>query len=801
MSDFNYFMIHLFQSPFRSSKDLSGAAAGDSVQRRERTEQTDLLPSKSLDSSLQMMSLTESNANHVSKSRSNTLPGQVAEVSMENSENLPQNSSRFSKDAFVSRLWEKFHESGASSSSESESNSRRAEVSAAQLVSLVNNPVKHIVKHLQREREENRQGTDGRETGVDRTGSQSRIDEGTSLRSADSYQTYVMDTGRPWDLAREAAAGKDGERPVGSGNSHGTSRKGAGDQGASSTGQSRGGGRGLVMNGAGEKSSSDDDGEEHRRKLTHGDFGKAEVLKKILEKEEKEKRKRGEGRSAFGNHEPQTISKRTWIIQDEVLPVVPENGTIDSVTSEFTSSSVDESGKVVTRTTKRHLPDDPKLLKLQQRIARQKEKYKQAYVREHRRKERIAELEMLYLMKQSEAGLEPTNVGSSLESFSQPPLVGFDSTPQNMTSDNSAFCMNCSETDGSACVCVRLKYKHPALRQSLPEEIAHGIKMRKSSPTKKRVGKSAPLIALELREVDYSEDDRGRKDELIHSKRVHGSHPRTVSSSSPRRSGKVVSTKSSPKKISHASPERRTPSFVVPKDSSRVIIASGRNDPNSDVQRKLKSKSVDFGMNFPTPRHEIRKSLRSKGVQTTPRLEDPALDARSCVSERRPYRGSRPYDVGVISIPVRGRVKVKAPRASPHASHGTFIAESRDHEWHLQTRSKARSHHKVKPRKSFPREHKAISSTHVSDSVYTQQLYIQSHACTCTHSNDAAISAVLHRVCIWNVRICLLVAEAQVTSNESHITHTRSMCWRLYLHLPAFRHAHTRTLTLESSSI
>lgn len=736
--------MRLFQSPFRSSKDLSEAAAGDSVQRRERKEQTDLLPSKSLDSSLQM-SLTESNTNRMSKSRSNTLPGQVAEVLTENSENLPQNSSRFSKDAFVSRLWEKFHESGASSSSESESNSRRAEVSAAQRVSLVNNPVKHIVKHLQREREENRQGTDGRETGLDRSGSHARIDEGTSLRSADSYQTYVMDTGRPWDLTREAAAGKDGERPAGSYNSHGTSRKGAGDQGSSSTGQNRGGGRGLVMNGAGEKSSSEDEHEKHRRKIMDGDFGKAEVLKKILEKEEREKRKRGEGRSGFGSHEPQTISKRAWIIQDEVLPVVPENRTIDSVTSEFTSSSVDESGKIVTRTTKRHLPDDPKLLKLQQRIARQKEKYKQAYFREHRRKEKIAELEMLYLMKQSEAGLEPTNVGSSLESFSQPPSVGFDSTPQNMTSDNSAFCMNCSETDGSACVCVRLKSKHPALRQSFPEEVVHGIKMRKTSPTKKRVGKSAPLIALELREVDYSEDDRGRKDELVHSKRVHGSHPRNVSSSSPRRStvsspspkrsGKVVSTtKSSPKKIPRASPERRTPSFVVPKDSSHAIIMSGRNDPNSDVQRKLKSKSVDFGMNFPTPRHEIRRSLRSKGVQTTPRLEDPAPDARSCVSERRPYRGSRPYDVGVISIPVRGRVKVKAPGTSPHASHGTFIAESRDHEWHLQTRSKVRLHHKVKPRKSFPREH-----TKPFHLFMSQIMYVQS----CTHNHIHNVHTLL----------------------------------------------------------
>lgn len=733
-------MIHLLQSPFRSSKDLSGAAAGEGVRHRERMEQLDLLPSKSLDSSLKMTSLSESPANHVSKSRSNTLPGQAAEVLMGNSENLPESGSRFSKDAFVSRLWEKFHESGASSSSESESSSRRAEVSALQLVSLVNNPVKHIVEHLQRERAENRQTTDEREAGLDQSVSHARMDEGTSLRSADSYQTYIMDTGRRWDLAREATAGKDGERPTGSCNGQGTSRKGAGDQSSPSTVRgNRGSGRGLLTSRAGEKSSSDDEHEENRRKFIHGDFGKADVLRKLLEKDEREKRKREEGRSAPRSHQQQTVSKRAWIIQDEVLPAVPENRTIDSITSEFTSSSVDESGKVVTRTTKRHLPGDPKLLKLQQKIARQKEKYKQAYFREHRRKEKIAQLEMLYLMKQSETGVEPVTVGSSLDSFSQPPSVGPDSTPQNITSDNSAFCFNCSETDGSACICVRLKSNHPALQQSLPEDIAHGIKMRKSSPTKKRGGKSAPVIALELREVDYSEDDRGRKDEHIHSKRVRESHPRTVSP--PKRSSKVISPKSSAKKITHASsPDGKTPSFVVPMESSRAFTVSPGNDPSSPIQRKLKSKSVDFGMNFPTPRHEIRRSLRSKGVQTTPRLEDPALplDARSCVSERRPYRGSRPYDVGVISIPVRGRVRVKAPRSGPHATHGTFISESRDHEWHQQTKSshKGKSH-KVKPRKSFPREHTTIL------------LLMHLHSCTlntytCTqHLEDAALSDLL----------------------------------------------------------
>ena len=88
--------------------------------------------------------------------------------------------------------------------------------------------------------------------------------------------------------------------------------------------------------------------------------------------------------------------KMAWVITDETLQSVPEDSTLDSVSSDFTAcSSVESDGKVVTHTSKRHLPADPKLLKLQQKIAKQKVRYEREHYRELKRKEKINKLEEL----------------------------------------------------------------------------------------------------------------------------------------------------------------------------------------------------------------------------------------------------------------------------------------------------------------------------------------------------------------------------------------------------------------------
>ena len=85
--------------------------------------------------------------------------------------------------------------------------------------------------------------------------------------------------------------------------------------------------------------------------------------------------------------------KTAYLIKDETLASVPEDSTLDSISSDFTTSSYESDGKIILKTTKRHLPDDPKLLRLQHKILKQKDKYKHERLRELKRKEKIVTME------------------------------------------------------------------------------------------------------------------------------------------------------------------------------------------------------------------------------------------------------------------------------------------------------------------------------------------------------------------------------------------------------------------------
>jgi hypothetical protein len=88
--------------------------------------------------------------------------------------------------------------------------------------------------------------------------------------------------------------------------------------------------------------------------------------------------------------------KQAWVVKDETLASVPEDSTLDSVTSDLaTSSEVDSDGKVITHTSRKHLPNDPKLLKLHRKIAQQREKHRVDHHRELRRQEKILKMERL----------------------------------------------------------------------------------------------------------------------------------------------------------------------------------------------------------------------------------------------------------------------------------------------------------------------------------------------------------------------------------------------------------------------
>ena len=172
-----------------------------------------------------------------------------------------------------------------------------------------------------------------------------------------------------------------------------------------------------------------------------------------------------------------------WLIKDETLLSIPEDTTLESLSSDFTTTTATalsttgdtdnndaNSVVVVMRTTKRHLPDDPRLLRLQQKIWRQKEMYRRELQREKRRREKIHKLErllaekaQLHLVAHGDGSSETpsTGVTESLETTSD---VTTTSTSLQPSDERSSTLVD-EESNVSAadvmCVC-RCKKLSPA---------------------------------------------------------------------------------------------------------------------------------------------------------------------------------------------------------------------------------------------------------------------------------------------------------------------------------------------------
>ncbi|ELU08440.1 hypothetical protein CAPTEDRAFT_229158 [Capitella teleta] len=151
---------------------------------------------------------------------------------------------------------------------------------------------------------------------------------------------------------------------------------------------------------------------------------------------------------------PQHPRKMAWIIKDETLASVPEDSTLESVTSDLTTSSeVDSDGKVITRTSRKHLPDDPKLLKLQRKIAQQREKHRLDRHKEMHRQEKIQTMERL--LRAQERALRDLQRQSDVSSST---LTGSDITDASTT-------LSLNETPYIEDEPIREEFERPAALQ------------------------------------------------------------------------------------------------------------------------------------------------------------------------------------------------------------------------------------------------------------------------------------------------------------------------------------------------
>lgn len=348
--------------------------------------------------------------------------------------------------------------------------------------------------------------------------------------------------------------------------------------------------------------------------------------------------------------------RHAWIVKDEALPVVPEDTTLDSMVSDFTpTSSVDGMGNIITRTTKRHLPNDPKLLRLQQKIAQQREKHRQVRQNEQRRKEHIVKME-LALRERQKAIEHKTEHAKKTEGDHRPSpnrlemstssgtLTAVTSNDSDMTlcssslqpgdhySTNNSELLSASDTSGS-CSCHQahcelqrlavMKAKDVSLQKRHKSDTTFRPKLSEVKYTKSRVTKSAPVLSHEtssnVRERNATTKSVGRKVPASHAAyRTRIPEPIT---------------------LKHAQGDRKVPSRT--NKSAVKATLSKANYTNRILTEKNRQVTAE-------------RRMQSKAVQTTPHLRDNRVLYAS-TSVQCPAVSSHFDDMGVITLPVVSR--------------------------------------------------------------------------------------------------------------------------------------------------
>jgi len=353
--------------------------------------------------------------------------------------------------------------------------------------------------------------------------------------------------------------------------------------------------------------------------------------------------------------------KHAWIVRDETLAVVPEDVTLDSVTSDFAStSSVDDMGNVITRTTKRHLPDDSKLLRLQQKIAQQREKHRKVRRNEQRRKEHIVKMEMALHERQKTIEQKTEDVKRTADdrhpSSNQLKMTTSSTTLTTVTSNDSDLTLCSSslqsedrhltndsqllssfDTSGS-CPCRQAecgiqrvsnrKAEDVFLEKRHKSETTFKPKLREVKYMRSKVTKSEPTVTVPTRDTSSRKQEKNAsmknvKRKVVSSSTSHRTHiPQTSV-------------------LKSAHDDRRS----VSKTNKSTAKAEASLSKTNYTGRILTSKNQQFA---------AEHDMQSKAVQTTPRLKDNrVLYASTAV--QCPAISSHFDELGIISLPVDSR--------------------------------------------------------------------------------------------------------------------------------------------------
>jgi len=363
-----------------------------------------------------------------------------------------------------------------------------------------------------------------------------------------------------------------------------------------------------------------------------------------------------------------------WIVKDETLAVVPEDTTLDSVTSDFVStSSVDERGNIITCTTKRHLPNDSKLLRLQQKIAQQREKHRKVCRNEQHRKEHIVKMELALHERQKAIEQGPCDMKKTKEDSQLHMTATSSTTLTTVTSNDSdlTLCSSSLQSDdhhlignsqllsafdrSGSCLCHQTQSRMDRVVNPKAEDVF--VQKRQKSET---------TFKPTLREVKYA---------------------------------KSKATKSAPSLLSHQTASREQMTTALPKNAKRKVVSSSssrgiqvpetaRVKKNAQDDRRSFSKMSKPIAKANSVSHIVAKKYnyfsadhgrQSKAVQTTPHLKDNRVRYASTAVQCSAVP-SHFDELGVISVPVVSRSQyVKTSSSSLVSPDSSSDAELLQH--------------------------------------------------------------------------------------------------------------------------
>ena len=566
--------------------------------------------------------------------------------------------SRLSQSKNINDLWERFQELNRSTS---DSDVSSYDVNLQKLSSLLRNPVSHFVRH-QLAGEKQRPLVTHKES--DEEGSLTSLErdlKSAPIRSQVRQKSSVEQQGSKDSNTQQEKSGK----------SDNVREKGGDDKIGQGEGTGQAGGPGGAGGSGGGGGGRDNSGRDDDKKDNGTDASKSEKKVKVKETKKQDRRESVESHRPLSSTPtpPQTDSDVSTVTPDvtpraqllprfgreETLTSIPEDTTLDSLTS--ITSHVTASSEFEMTKQRAAAASEARLLRLQQKIKRQKEKYERERLREQRRKEKIRQLEQM--LKQNADGGKENTIEFESTTSSVSTSTTTDTTAEQRTPDSQLSVSTDTTLEDHKQYERKMRMRRLAMQEKMEEE-----KRKKAESVRKQKVKKTKIESpsFELQQVDYKIENKPQKEADVKLKEKDKRKERPIK--------EVYKPHSSYF-------EFKKPNNPVPKK-----VKSDKKHTKESVKETPVRSTRDAAQNFPSPMvvspptvREVREVLMvSEAVQTAPEVyQEPAV-----IAEKSPKSLPKPQIPSVdeenVSADKPSMFTPETPETSVSQSHQTAKA-------------------------------------------------------------------------------------------------------------------------------